>query len=715
MTASAESPIEAFDAESSAATLVHCASILALVRTAVEDASVAAAPFFNFTQKARIRALATNLEPERMVSTLPSAAPVAAPQLVEGGLSAEEIERIVAHRVELAVQQMLQQIGLAPDRTLSAQLDQELAARLTALEIRLTEATRRQVDEVLDLVEAAIDERLGQTPAADEPAPADDVDARVQEAREAMMKEAEIREGHVEFNIDAFAADIADVVARTSADRIMAVSAGVVEAGDGDAAEADGGEAIELGDGETIELGDGGADDAGGVDQLDADGAGRSDPAGAEAEGTVDLGGEDGDFGALVELGADEAVVGSGGPEAGASEDAEAPLDDAHAAPGDAADGGDDAVFDDALELEPDDGAPSFSLGDADAGEETVVLSGRPRMDDGFGDLDLDRLDELDGAVEDRVTDELPVVRPTVELGSAAEFVELPLASVDADGEDLEVAVGDGGDDEADAILGEVDVEEAIVADGAGEAGDAEGSADDGAAEAVGGASEAESATDGELALEPAAEDEGADAVVLDADSVEDVSIVDEIEIVEVDLAGAEGAPLESGELELEEEGGSVEVDRYLAKAAEMRRRGQPTVAVQLYQKVLDIDPQCYEAQIGLGVVFLDQKDYKQATDAFSAAEAIDSERPGSHLGLAEVHFKRKQFNKAIRFYTRVLKLDEGVAQAHMHRGLCHYYQKNYKKAFFDLYNAYQIDENLPNIKKYLKLVQAKVNAAPGT
>lgn len=223
-----------------------------------------------------------------------------------------------------------------------------------------------------------------------------------------------------------------------------------------------------------------------------------------------------------------------------------------------------------------------------------------------------------------------------------------------------------------------------------------------------------------ESSQEDADEDALADALDFDIEDDDDGPAVETLGEGPDDLqtapqsAGREPeAAIDDLAVEAEEWGPEEQaaIERYLQRAAEMRSRKQLSAAMELYNKVLDLDPVNYEAHIGRGVLHLEGKDFKQAIESFSEAEKIDPSRPASALGLAEVHFHRRQFNKAIRHYTQCLKLDDGLAQAYCNRGLSYYYQKNYKKAFLDLMRAYDIDAELPNIKKYLKLVRSKVKS----
>lgn len=335
--------------------------------------------------------------------------------------------------------------------------------------------------------------------------------------------------------------------------------------------------------------------------------------------------------------------------------------------------------------------------------------------------------DGLDGEIE-LGGDSIEIEAPEVELGG--EEIELG-------GEEIELGDGDvvADEDEEDAgptIVGDDDLNE-VVAD-VRELAEVDPAISVGAAQFVDLPMDAEEIELGgeELEADEAGDEAFGDEIVLDGDGVE-LADGDSIVDLELDSGDVEQIPeapadapaeaaAESVEVNLAEDGGDAEleleedsaadagaIDRYLQRAAEMRERQQSAAAMELYNKVLDIDEAHYEARIGRGVLHLESKDYKRAIDQFSRAEEIDPSRPASSLGLAEVHFHRKQFNKAIRHYTQTLKLDDTLAQAYCNRGLSYYYQKNYKKAFLDLMRAYDIDPDLPNIKKYLKLVRNKV------
>ncbi len=112
-------PALEFDKAASDRILTACAGIHSFAHNASDEASRAAAPFLSFAQRARIRALATDFGARRQTFNVQAGpAPTQAPaQVVEGpSLGREEVEAIVNHRIEIAVQEgrFLQITSLLP-------------------------------------------------------------------------------------------------------------------------------------------------------------------------------------------------------------------------------------------------------------------------------------------------------------------------------------------------------------------------------------------------------------------------------------------------------------------------------------------------------------------------------------------------------------------------------------------------------------------------
>ncbi len=632
-----------FDKEASDRMLESLAGIHAKTQTAIQEAALAAAPFLTFAQKSRIGAIATDFETRRLQASAPTvistqqAAPATAP--AGDSITREEIERIVSHRIEIAVQDALKSLGVSPDATIPHQVERVVETQLASQEHRLLDYVKRHLTDSLEMLETTLEERIADYLEAAEFGGSDreteearaEVEAKVEEAREALLQNIdEVREVSVGFDIANFASQIVEIN-ETSTDGHDAISDEMLEMGGDD-------EEIELGgDDEEIELG--------GDDEEDE----------IELSGEIELGGED-----EVEPETEPEPEPETEPEpepvkAKADDDAET------AAVEVAMSDDDDDDDDDDLEIEAsEDSLVEISL-EASAIEEIA---------DQIIDLDDEEavVAEIDGdAVDlDDQIEEISVIKPVEDDDEASEIELDTMELVELGDDDAQLKAGlelDLGPEEDDGDA--VDEEEiGLITLGGGP--------------------------------------EYLQAFTVDDDV--DVEISDEV------AKPAKAAEFsDPGAGDGDDLAGAIE--RYLQRAAEMRNRRQAAAAMELYSKVLDLDPDNYEAHIGRGVLNLEAKDYKRAVEEFTRAEKIDPSRPASALGLAEVHFHRKQFNKAIRHYTQCLKLDDKLAQAYCNRGLSYYYQKNYKKAFLDLMRAYDIDPDLPNIKKYLKLVRNKVKS----
>lgn len=590
--------------------LQACAGISALAHTALSEGTAAAAPFLGFAQKARIRTLSTRFDGGRgNEAVVVHAAPTSGAVAPGGGLSAEDVERIVGQRVDAAVRQALQASGAEQLRTVAEGLERRIEISGTEHEARIMDYVKRQLDDALEMLDSMIDERLREASATrvkeqeaeqiEKAAVREEIDRRVNDAREALLKDIdEVRTVDVGFNIDNFAADMAAAMAGQD----------------------DGSSAVD-----ELIVGD------------------QEEEVAAEAAAEED---------------------------SQESMEAEAPLK---------------PVDEPVREIEID----TLEDLDIDVSSSAIELGPVPSQDD-ISFEDQPGAEQIGPPTGDDVpTDNSPAVDiGGSTFGAGAGGFGAPVAIA----EDMEeLNLGDAGGD-----IVELDLDVSDVVD----------ENDDEPGVTAAAVSVSDRQPDDDASIDEMDED----AIEIDMDGGEDGG---DGRRVEVDLALSGHGDHPEIEVALDDgtEGSDEVVARYLQRAAEMRLRKQTAAAMELYNKVLDMDPRNYEAHIGRGAVYLEGRDFKRAADEFTLAEEIDPQRPASALGLAEVHFYRKQFNKAIRHYSQCLQLDDRLAQAYCNRGLSYYYQKNYKKAFLDLMRAYELDPELPNIRKYLKLVKNKVKA----
>jgi len=635
-----------FDPARSEAALSACAGIFSIARIASTEAVNAAGPFFSFAQKSRLAGLATRFETARMAQGgVPTSAPApaAAARVVQtDGLSREEIEGIISHRLEIAVHDALAKLGVSPDETINHQVEKTVAVQLATQEQRLLEYVKRHLTDSLEMLEGSLDERIAEFLEGEGEGEVQraEVDAQVEEAREALLKNIdEVRT--VETGFDMSLLDIAGIAEMT--DRIS--NSAQIAIADEDIAY------------------------AAGADEDDEEVFADEDDEEVEAE--------------AEEAEAEEAEAQAEEAEAEAEVE-EAALAEAEEAPVEIADDEIEIADDEVAEVEIEVAEVEV---DADLDEASAADAGGEIDFDSMAAQELDDYVEVEGGADDDSGDSVVEIETSVaDEDAVVELDDLPL-------EEISIIEPVSSDDDDSNPTEEIELRSADLVEADGD-----------------------ETEDAELADEIELEDEDEDedgeqeeaALLTLGSGPQDLQVQPVEDLVEIEIAEDE-----SIEVEADDDGSTDEeaIARYLQRAQEMRGRRQGAAAMELYSKVVDLDPDNYEARIGRGVLSLEAKDYKRAVEEFTAAEKIDGSRPASALGLAEVHFHRKQFNKAIRHYTQCLKLDDQLAQAYCNRGLSYYYQKNYKKAFLDLMRAYDLDPGLPNIKKYLKLVRNKVKS----
>jgi hypothetical protein len=153
----------------------------------------------------------------------------------------------------------------------------------------------------------------------------------------------------------------------------------------------------------------------------------------------------------------------------------------------------------------------------------------------------------------------------------------------------------------------------------------------------------------------------------------------------------------------------AVRVKQLLAEADNKANRGDIQGSIQAFTDALDIDPESAEAHLGRGRCFLDLGDYSSAMSDFQRAEDMLVGKPDPHVAMGDLYFARKEYKRAIEFYDHAIELDGSHAMARCKRGLSHYYRKNYRQAVQDLERALALDPEIPNIRKYLQMVNKRM------
>ena len=120
------------------------------------------------------------------------------------------------------------------------------------------------------------------------------------------------------------------------------------------------------------------------------------------------------------------------------------------------------------------------------------------------------------------------------------------------------------------------------------------------------------------------------------------------------------------------------------------------------------------EACLGRGRCHVGLGDYSAAEADFERAEELDPQNPEPLAAMGNLFFARKDYAHAIERFNAAIELDGTHAMARCRRGISHYYQRNYREAFGDLQRAYNLDPEIPNIRKFVQMAIRKLDQSGG-
>ena len=702
------------DAAASERVLAACASIASLTSTAVEQATDSAAPFLSFAQRSRIRAMGMSFETGPTGIVVRAPAPSRPSPVVtsgDGGITREEIDAIVAHRVEIALTEALQRIGVAPDSTIQAQIDGRIGGQISEQENRILDYVRTQLTDSLRVFEERLDERLGELEAARRE---DEVEEQLEQAREDLLKNIdEVRTVDVSADQFAFAAGIVEVAGATGAN--PTVDDEVVEVGDGE---------VEVeGMAEDDDLGELEADDA---DELLA-AVDAADDVEEYAGEVVALEEYAGEVEALEEVEAEPMEVEAESMEVEAEPvEVEAEPMEVEAEPMEV-EAEPVEVEAEPMEVEAEPMEVEAEPMEVEAEEEIVEVEAEPmeveaepmeveaepveieaveQVEEELVELDLDASGALELSADDEVAaDDADEVEVEVAADDADE-VEVEVAADDADEVEVEVAADDADEVEVEVAADDADeVEVEVAADDADEV-EVEVAADD--------ADEVEV----EVAADDAVEIDVADEVEVEADDAVEIDVGGEIdESVELELASGETAAAQADEdddeYDLGLDFGDGAEDEDLEELSVIRSMPDEEAPSLSLDESIELDPasldELADNDVGLGTLgtgpdeiqIVGDDDEEESDFEVEIDEDDDGDDEGDDDARSSIINKymdralqmgaRQQFTPALELYSKVLELDGKHFDALVSRGVVYSKTKDYRKATEDFRRAQEI------------------------
>ena len=145
--------------------------------------------------------------------------------------------------------------------------------------------------------------------------------------------------------------------------------------------------------------------------------------------------------------------------------------------------------------------------------------------------------------------------------------------------------------------------------------------------------------------------------------------------------AGLCQEPSEAPAAEAKPRAYSAEAIKHYNKGLEFHQSGFFEKAVGEYKLAIASDDRLEQAYSNLGLIYISQKSFVLAQDAFDKALFIKPNRPTSLNGLASVLFARGQVEPAIEKWQKAVSVDPKFASAYFNMGTAFESQKKYDEA----------------------------------
>ncbi len=126
--------------------------------------------------------------------------------------------------------------------------------------------------------------------------------------------------------------------------------------------------------------------------------------------------------------------------------------------------------------------------------------------------------------------------------------------------------------------------------------------------------------------------------------------------------------------------------------AFDLLQRGQPSQAIVIVQKGLEIDPDSADAHNTLGAALFQNGDLDEATAQYQMALKIDPHYAEAHYNLGNILIQKKQTEQAMVEYQEALAINPNYFEAHYNLGLAYSLQKQLDAAILEYQKALKIN-----------------------
>ncbi|MFA5270252.1 MAG: tetratricopeptide repeat protein [Patescibacteria group bacterium] len=139
-----------------------------------------------------------------------------------------------------------------------------------------------------------------------------------------------------------------------------------------------------------------------------------------------------------------------------------------------------------------------------------------------------------------------------------------------------------------------------------------------------------------------------------------------------------------------------------LGHADKLAQDGQYTKAEKLYLKLITKDPQAAGLYNKLALVYLGNKEYKDAAKALEQALQIEPDNDTFYNNFGLLFYQQGMYDESVESYEKSIAINNKVASRFMNLGLAYFMSKKYRKAA-DAYEKALILE--PHNEEYKRLL----------
>ena len=146
--------------------------------------------------------------------------------------------------------------------------------------------------------------------------------------------------------------------------------------------------------------------------------------------------------------------------------------------------------------------------------------------------------------------------------------------------------------------------------------------------------------------------------------------------------------------------------------------------AIKLYEKILNQEPENFDANLNLGSIYAQTKNFSKASELWSKAIKINPKIPDVHNNLAMIEITLKNYDKAIEYAQNAIKLNPNFFLAFNNLGIAQKEKGNYEEAkssfqksisinskgFLAYYNLgivnYELNDAVNSEESYIKSIE---------